>query len=148
MIVQRCGFLGKNSQDSLISTLIEAKGRNTVRKEVAKYLDQLKQITTRGDFEIHRYTMQNYIGGPTKINTMFFLLKKETQTRSKTAYLDVMDSEITCHMVKNDFIAKEYKAGLETERYISLSNNQLSTRKHEISQFFLVKMLSSASYMA
>jgi len=57
-------------------------------------LDQLKNISTKGDIEVNIYDMQKYIGGPAKINTMLFLLKKETKTSSKTVYEDVMEERV------------------------------------------------------
>lgn len=65
-----------------------------VRKEVSAYLDHLKWIYTKEDLEISRHTMQKYIGGPAKINTMLFLLKKETHTGSKNVYPDAMEARV------------------------------------------------------
>jgi len=86
--------LVKTHKIPFVTTFIEAKARNTVRKEATEYLDHLKKIATRKDLGIQRHTFQNYIGGPTKINTMFSLLKKETQTHLKIAYLDAMEARV------------------------------------------------------
>lgn len=42
--------------------------------------------------------MKNYIGGPIQINTMFLLLKKETQNGSKSVYPDFMESRVHFHL--------------------------------------------------
>jgi len=82
----------KSHKIPLVDTFIEAKGINKVRQEVEEYLDQFRKIATKGDLEVNRHDMQKYVGGPTKINTMLFLLKKETQIGSVTMYLDAMEA--------------------------------------------------------
>lgn len=62
-----------------IDTFNKAKGRNKVRQEVEEYLDYFRQIATKGDLEVNIHDMHKYIDGLANINTMLFLLKKETQ---------------------------------------------------------------------
>jgi len=42
--------------------------------------------------------MQKYIGGLPKINTLFFLLKKDTQSDTKTIYFDTMEARVFLHL--------------------------------------------------
>lgn len=93
-ILKQCRSPSENSQDFLS---LHIQRGNTSRQEVTEYFDQLRQISTREDLDIYKNTVQKYISGPTKINTIFFLLKKETQTRSKTVYPNTMEDRVFFH---------------------------------------------------
>jgi len=57
--------------------------------------------------------MKKYIGGPSNINTMLFLLNKETQIGSKTVYLDAMQARVYFQpniLTKFEEIIAQYKA--------------------------------------
>lgn len=68
--------------------------------------------------------------------------------RSDNQLIIEKDSKITWNMVKYGFTTKEYKAGIEyIEVYIVIQRLTFHKEACKFS-FFLVQMLSSASYMA
>lgn len=91
-----------NNLDSLVKTPkipsvgspIEAKPRNQVRKEVDEYLEQLRQIATKEDFQVNRKNMHNYIGDLVQVWTMLIMLQREVETGSKTLHLDAMEARV------------------------------------------------------
>lgn len=77
-----------------VSSLTGIKRMNQVRQEIKEYLEQLRQVTVKEYLEIKRQNMYKYIGVPIQINTTLLLLKKETQTGSKSVYPDAMEVRV------------------------------------------------------
>lgn len=58
-LCNRLYLLVKSQGIPLVGSLIEAKPRNQVRKEIEEHLEQLRQISTKEDLELNIHNMQN-----------------------------------------------------------------------------------------
>ena len=72
-----------------MSSLTDAKPKNWLK--IDEYLWQLRQESTREDYEFNTHNMQKYISGPVKIKIMMLMIQNDLDTGSKIIYPNSME---------------------------------------------------------
>jgi len=77
-----------------IGTLIEAKTKAQVRRELESYFDELMRIATSADLAISADTMHQYVVGLVALKTMMRMLLDELDRGARAAYLDATEVRV------------------------------------------------------